>query len=365
LKITFVSPVPDLSGGVRVIAIHAAALHRRGHDVTIVAPARPAPSRRERIKSVLRGQWRPDPVEASHYDDTPAELRLITHGGPITAEDVPDADVVIATWWETAFMVVHFPASKGRKFYFVQHHEVNRNLPRHLSGGSYFLPLRKIAVASWIVDTMRELYGDDDVALVPNSVDTESFSAPLRGRQPRPTVGLIYYPTHFKGLDTSLEAIEIARRRHPDLQVVAFGTVPPTPDLPLPEGSTFHLLPAQDRIPRIYASCDVWIVGSRQEGFGLPTLEAMACRTPVVATRTGAAPDWIEDGRNGFLADVEDAPALGARVADVLALDDAAWLAMSQAALDSTRRYTWAEATELFERAIEGSAGREITPKYT
>ena len=37
--------------------------------------------------------------------------------------------MVIATWWETAEWVNDFPASKGRKFYLIQHHEIHPYLP--------------------------------------------------------------------------------------------------------------------------------------------------------------------------------------------------------------------------------------------
>jgi glycosyltransferase involved in cell wall biosynthesis len=44
------------------------------------------------------------------------------------------------------------------------------------------------------------------------------------------------------------------------------------------------------------------------EPFGLSVVEAMACGTPVIATRRGSMPELIEDGVNGFLVDsVEEA----------------------------------------------------------
>jgi glycosyltransferase involved in cell wall biosynthesis len=260
--------------------------------------------------------------------------------------------VVIATWWETAFMVMCYPPEKGRKFYFIQHHEVHDHLPRHLSAGSYFLPLKKITISSWLVETMRDVYGDDDVEMIHNSVDCDLFSAPPRGRQTRPTVGLLYTSNPFKGMDIALRAIEIAKKRHPDLRVVTFGKRKPSEHLPLPEGTLFRSSPPQHEIRDLYASCDVWLCGSRAEGFHLPPLEAMACRCPVVSTRVGGPRDIVENGKNGFLVDVEDAEALGKRLNQVLSFSEADWLAMSDAALQTARGYTWQDATDLFERAL-------------
>jgi len=50
------------------------------------------------------------------------------------------------------------------------------------------------------------------------------------------------------------------------------------------------------------------------ELFGLTLLEAMACATPVIATRVGALPEVVEDGVTGFLIPPNDARALADRI---------------------------------------------------
>ncbi|NHX27538.1 glycosyltransferase family 4 protein, partial [Escherichia coli] len=171
MKITFVSSRPSLSGGARVIAIYADLLQALGHEVTVVAPSIEQPRLPAKLRALARGHRLRDHPTQSHYDDLRANFRVVDHYGPVTAADVPDADVVIATWWETAYTVALMPPEKGRKFYFVQHHETHDAPNSHLRAGSYFLPLNKITIASWLVDTMRDLYGDAHSALVPNSVD--------------------------------------------------------------------------------------------------------------------------------------------------------------------------------------------------
>lgn len=353
MKITFLSPPPNLSGGQRVIAIHANHLSERGHDVTVVARGRARRSRRNEFRNLIKGLNSPSPPKETHFDQLTAKLVVLPHSDPITTDDVPDADVIIATWWETAFDTVHLPPEKGRKFYFIQHHEVHSHLPAHISGASYLLPLKKITISNWLVDLMRTKYGDENVGLVPNSVDCRQFFAPERNRQLRPTVGFLYSTTHFKGVDISLRAIEIARRTHPDLRVIAFGTDRPKKELALPDGAEFYERPKQDTLRTIYGACDVWLCGSRAEGFHLPPAEAMACRCPVVSTKVGGPVDMITNGKEGFLVDVEDHVTLGSRLAEVLSMDDRSWRAMSDAAYERARCYTWNEATQLLESYLQ------------
>lgn len=55
-----------------------------------------------------------------------------------------------------------------------------------------------------------------------------------------------------------------------------------------------------------------------EEPFGLSVIEAMACGTPVIATRRGSMPELIEDGVTGFLVDsVEEAVAAVARIDEI------------------------------------------------
>ena len=102
---------------------------------------------------------------------------------------------------------------------------------------------------------------------------------------------------------------------------MAFGAEHVSARLPLPDWVEFHYRPPQNELRQLYGQCDVWLCGSRQEGFHLPMLEAMACRCPVVSTRIGGPADILEDDINGFLVDVEDATRLGERLVEVLRLE--------------------------------------------
>jgi glycosyltransferase involved in cell wall biosynthesis len=356
MKITFVMSVAEENGGTRVVGYYAEKLLGLGHDVTVISRLPPAGSPLQRIKGRLRGHPRHSASRTRFLDPLGSRHIQLGYGGPLRPEDVPEADIIIATWWRTAFEVAIMPPEKGKKIYFVQHHEVFSHLPYDLSAGSYYLPLKKITIAQWLVDTMAELYSDTDVVLVPNGVDSSEFCAPKRERNTRPTLGLMYSTVGFKGTDVALETIKKVKKAIPDLRVVAFGTQTPKRNMPLPDDATFHRSPSAKDLVGIYASCDVWLSASRSEGFGLPVLEAMACRTPVVATRTGVAPDIIVPGKNGYLADVNDSAALAEGVQQVLSCNSVDWGAMSDAARKSAEAYSWETSTKRFEAALRAIA---------
>ncbi len=354
MKITFLAPLVSQGGGSRVLATYALGLRERGHEVTVVSRGRQPKSLKRQIYDKLRGksEWL-DPDYKSFFNPLGRDHVEILHNRILEPKDVPDADLVVATWWRTAFEAASLPVSKGKKAYFIQHHEVFKHLQWDLSQGSYYLPLHKITIARWLVDAMAEFYGDHDVDLVPNGVDLDHFLTPSRPKNDVPTVGLMNSMVTFKGTDSCIAAIERLRRDIPNLRVVAFGMDDPGP---LPAGTEYHRYPAQEKIPEIYASCDAWLFGSRDEGFGLPLLESMACRTPLVATRAGAAPDLIEDGKNGFLVDIDDVEAMAARLSDLVTQSASDWQTMSDAAYATAQQHGWEASINAFEAALVKAA---------
>ena len=356
MRVTFVLPHAGLAGGIRVCAIYAKALQARGHVVNVVSTPKPPPtSFRKKVRHYLAGGHKDK--EPGHFDNADVPHKVIDSWRPVVDSDVPDADIVIATWWETAEWVAKLSPAKGKKVYFVQHDERFVGQPAQRVEATFKLPMHRITIAQWLVDLARGTYGVDQIDLVLNGVDTDHFTAPPRGKQKTPTVGMMYATAPFKGVDIALEAFKNASRNVANLKLVAFGQHHPREELPLPPGAIFTYRPEQPKIPEIYAQCDAWLFASRSEGFGLPILEAMACRTPVLGTPTGAAPELISQG-GGVLVKPQDPIDLGKAIERVCRLPAEEWRILSDAAYATAQANTWQRCTEQFEASLLRAAAR-------
>lgn len=355
MKITFLLPPVNMSGGIRVIAIHAKWLADHGHAVTLVSTPKPVTRRLHRIQDLfgLRRRLK------SHLDGLDLDYRVLETARPIVDADLPDADVVVATWWETAEWASRLSLAKGAKVYFIQGHEIFHRSGADRCRATYRMPLKKIVVSRWLRRIMEDEYGDGDVDVVHNSVDHQQFHAIPRGKQVQPTVGFLYSDAEVKGVDVAIRAVDLLRERVPGLKVMTFGSHRPAVDAG--KLGDFRFDPPQASLRDIYASCDVWIAASRSEGFNLTAMEAMACRTPVVSTKTGWPEEVLEDGVNGALVEIDDAEGLARVAMSILSMPDARWREVSQAAFDTVRLSSWGRSGELFEAALCRAASASRT----
>jgi D-inositol-3-phosphate glycosyltransferase len=114
----------------------------------------------------------------------------------------------------------------------------------------------------------------------------------------------------------------------------------------------------QEQLPVYYSAADVVAVPSRYESFGLAAVEALACGTPVVASRAGGLRFTIDEGVAGLLVKPQSPQDLAAGIATILS-DDAQRAAMAANARTSVERYDWSniarQVTHVYRRLAEGN----------
>jgi phosphatidylinositol alpha-1,6-mannosyltransferase len=176
---------------------------------------------------------------------------------------------------------------------------------------------------------------------LPPGVDTDRFApdevarAELRARYrlgKRPVVVCVSRLVPRKGQDMLIRAMPSIRQRVPDAALVIVGGGPYRTSLcrlaqrfGVAEHVVFTDDVPADELPAHHALADVFAMPCRTrgggmdvEGFGIVYLEASATGVPVVAGRSGGAPETVRDGETGVVVDGWDVGAIGASVADLL-----------------------------------------------
>jgi glycosyltransferase involved in cell wall biosynthesis len=137
--------------------------------------------------------------------------------------------------------------------------------------------------------------------------------------------------TPWKGQDTAIRALALARRDGVDAHLLLIGSakfvaratrfdneayVAGLRELIAREGLQAHVswLGERDDVPQLIRALDVLLLPSQEEPFGRALIEAMALGVPVLATRVGGPPEIVGEGREGYLLDPHEPAAWAAAI---------------------------------------------------
>jgi glycosyltransferase involved in cell wall biosynthesis len=171
------------------------------------------------------------------------------------------------------------------------------------------------AISQHAADSLKELYGRDDVRVIRYGVDNNIFHPDARKARrdsERSTMQidsstfcllLIGNDWKSKGLDALLLAM--AECRELPLFLLVAGSdgqqvySEAIQELAL-ESKVRFLEPSRD-VVKFYAAADAYVGPSLEDAYGLPILEAMACGLPVIASARAGASEILRDAENGFI----------------------------------------------------------------
>jgi glycosyltransferase involved in cell wall biosynthesis len=156
---------------------------------------------------------------------------------------------------------------------------------------------------------------------------------------------------HRKGGAVLLEAFREVRRTHPTARLTIVGCAP---NISM-AGCRVVGRVQPGEVARFYQTASVFCLPTTVEPFGIVFLEAFAHGLPIVTTNIGAIPDFVEQGRSGYMVDCNDAVQLANRLNDLLGdpAKCAAFGARGQALVDD--RYTWYATAERLAAHIKRS----------
>lgn len=355
MKITFLMPcyMWGPSGGFRMVYEHANQLVRRGHQVAVVHPRKLIYPPKE--KMTLRKRFRRVRVRVTelvsrpsiywHSIDPRVELLYVPSSSP---HYVPDGDVIFATAWHTVPSVMACDEMKGQKCYLIQSYETWMG-PQDRVDDTWRAPLRKIVVSKWLFQ-LGDALGVTELTYIPNAIDLAKYRI-MRPIEARPKqVAMMYSPVPLKGAQDGIKALDIAKKRFPDLQAILFGVT--RRESWIPEWITYVQNPPQEFIVKeIYNRSSIVLSPSLVEGFALPPAEGAACGCAIVATDSGGIRDFANHGVTALLSPPKDPETLAANLC-VLLESDALRIRLAHAANHLIGRFTWNNSTDLMEQFL-------------
>ncbi len=207
--------------------------------------------------------------------------------------------------------------------------------------------------------------GIEHLELLGRGADTELFRPSRRdealraewGAGPEDPVAIyVGRAAAEKNIPLALEAWREARRECPQLKMVVVGDGPVRKKLARkwPE-VVFAGMRYDEDLARHYASADLFLFGSTSETFGNVVVEALSSGLVVLTYDYAAGRQFIDSGRNGFLAPLND-PERFRRMAAELVASRQNWSGVRAAARATAEAYPWQATIDRFEGMLARAA---------
>jgi N-acetyl-alpha-D-glucosaminyl L-malate synthase BshA len=185
------------------------------------------------------------------------------------------------------------------------------------------------AISNYLKDATHEIFHFDDIKVIPNFVCQHDYKR-LEVKSLRESLAphnepLLVHVSNFRPVKRPVDCVEILarvlKRLKTRLIMVGDGSERQNAEhrarcLGIYDHCSF--VGKQPRIVDYLSACDVLLLPSDQESFGLAALEAMACEVPVIASRVGGLPEVVTDGETGCLSTVGDLDKMAADAALLL-----------------------------------------------
>ena len=216
------------------------------------------------------------------------------------------------------------------------------------------------AVSSYLRDETYRAFGcvSCDVRVIPNFVNLNEYRPvePAERSSVAPEgTKVITHVSNFREVKRVKDVVRVfarIRRAMPATLIMA-GDGPDRIDAEneareLGVGGDVRFLGRLDSVASLLQATDLFVLPSQTESFGLAALEAMACGSPVVASRAGGLPEVVDDGVSGILEPVGSVEAMGRRAVELLR-DPARYAAMRSAAIAKAREFSADRIVPMYE----------------
>src|SRR6266540_3867999 len=236
-----------------------------------------------------------------------------------------------------------------------------------------------ICCSNYMFDHVQRELGavNAKIHVIPNGVEVSKFQNPgephLIQRRPSEDGKTILYVGRIvreKGVFTLLEALEELLERRRDFSLVLAGEGPLKEDLAkealrrkLGDRVTITGFVDERTLVSLYNSCDVFVLPSHYEPFGMVALEAMASRIPVVVSDVGGLSEIVEDGITGLKVPASDPRALAEGILRVLDDPELSERLKENAYRAVQNRYKWGMIAEKTREIYKINAVKPLPSK--
>jgi glycosyltransferase involved in cell wall biosynthesis len=211
-----------------------------------------------------------------------------------------------------------------------------------------------IATSTWLYETARAR-GHQKVSVIPPGL-SDSFinhagRVPL-GESGYYVIGSLYHRFAFKNSRT---LITLVRRIKgvPNLSLRLLSAFAPDEKFEMFPPCDWRIDQPESKLISVYDGCAVWVSPSIKEGFGLTTLEAMACGVPTVWVQSGGLDDYMLDGVNCLVVKQRDTLQIGSVIERLLGdVELAQRISIGGQVL--ARQFTWRRCISDFTGVLEG-----------
>ncbi|MDU1890540.1 MAG: glycosyltransferase family 4 protein [Dysgonomonas sp.] len=260
---------------------------------------------------------------------------------------IPDADIVIATWWSTVLEMGALSETKGKKINLIQGFE-NWEGHEDLLYRSYDIKdTVNIVVASYLKNIVGK-HTKNRIELIENGIDSSIYKVKYNIEERIPaTVAMTYSIQEIKGSKYGLEALFLVKEKRPDLQVEMFGISPSPEDLP--EWIKYYREP--DNLDDLYNSNAIFISNSFTEGFGLVSVESMFCGCALVCTNIEGHKEYAFEGKTALLVEVRNVEQMAERIIYLIENNDYR-IRLARQGNEYVQHFSWDNAISKMEKVI-------------
>lgn len=169
-------------------------------------------------------------------------------------------------------------------------------------------------------------------------------------------------PKLIKGPDVFLETIRRLKHNVPELFVLLTGPARGyvkhgLEEMGVPYKHTYYK--HYPEVAEMFATLDLYIIASRQEGGPKAILESMSSGVPLVTTRVGQAMDLVKHGENAFMTEVEDVDALASYALQVYRSGEDSLMPMLKAGRVTAEANSYESQIPLWAGFMKGFVGSE------